>query len=112
MRNLHSITTSQAAIAVLFRVINRYVGNLPPMLWACGHRRARAGPPVAKIRNTSPYWRGGSSPERRCLVLADSFAVHAQSATRRPKISMAFGSAGRCSHFGRGNALGTSRLMS
>jgi hypothetical protein len=31
MCNLYSITTSQAAIIALFRVINRYVGNLPPM---------------------------------------------------------------------------------
>jgi putative SOS response-associated peptidase YedK len=31
MCNLYSITTNQAAIAALFRVINRYVGNLPPM---------------------------------------------------------------------------------
>ncbi len=29
--NLYSITTNQAAIAALFRVNNRYVGNLPPM---------------------------------------------------------------------------------
>ena len=29
--NLYSIITNQAAIAALFRVINRYVGNLPPM---------------------------------------------------------------------------------
>jgi putative SOS response-associated peptidase YedK len=29
--NLYSITTKQAAIAALFRVVNRYVGNLPPM---------------------------------------------------------------------------------
>src|ERR1700745_2239335 len=29
--SLYSITTNQAAIAALFRVINRYVGNLPPM---------------------------------------------------------------------------------
>jgi hypothetical protein len=27
----HSITTNQPAIIALFRVINRYVGNLPPM---------------------------------------------------------------------------------
>jgi len=26
-----SITTNQAAITALFRVMNRYVGNLPPM---------------------------------------------------------------------------------
>lgn len=29
--NLYSITTNQAAIAAPFRVMNRYVGNLPPM---------------------------------------------------------------------------------
>jgi putative SOS response-associated peptidase YedK len=29
--NLYSITTNQAAITALFRVISRYVGNLPPM---------------------------------------------------------------------------------
>src|SRR5271165_4646587 len=31
MCNLYSITTNQAAIAALFRVMNRYVGNLPLM---------------------------------------------------------------------------------
>ena len=31
MCNLYSVTTNQAAIIALFRVINRYVGNLPPM---------------------------------------------------------------------------------
>jgi putative SOS response-associated peptidase YedK len=31
MCNLYSITTSQAAIIALFRVVNRYVGNLAPM---------------------------------------------------------------------------------
>jgi hypothetical protein len=29
--NLYSITTNQAAMIALFRVINRYVGNLPAM---------------------------------------------------------------------------------
>ncbi len=29
--NLYSITTIQAAISALFRVVNRYVGNLVPM---------------------------------------------------------------------------------
>ena len=29
MCNLYSITTNQAAISALFRVLNRYVGNLP-----------------------------------------------------------------------------------
>ena len=31
MCNLYSITTNQEAICVLFRVVNRYVGNLAPM---------------------------------------------------------------------------------
>ena len=31
MCNLYSITTNQAAILALFRVANRYVGNLQPM---------------------------------------------------------------------------------
>ena len=31
MCNLYSITTNQAAIIALFRVVNRYVGNLAPM---------------------------------------------------------------------------------
>jgi hypothetical protein len=31
MCNLYSITTNQAAIIALFRVIKQYVGNLPPM---------------------------------------------------------------------------------
>lgn len=31
MRNLYSVTTNQEAIRALFRVVNRYVGNLAPM---------------------------------------------------------------------------------
>ena len=31
MCNLYSIITNQAAIIAHFHVINRYVGNLPPM---------------------------------------------------------------------------------
>jgi putative SOS response-associated peptidase YedK len=31
MSNFYSITTNQAAIIALFRVVNRYVGNLAPM---------------------------------------------------------------------------------
>jgi putative SOS response-associated peptidase YedK len=69
MCNLYSITTNQAAIIALFRVMNRYVGNLPPMpgvfpdypapvvrnsgndrelvmmRWGCRHRRPRAAHP-------------------------------------------------------------------
>ena len=31
MCNLYSIATNQAAMITLFRVMNHYVGNLPPM---------------------------------------------------------------------------------
>jgi putative SOS response-associated peptidase YedK len=31
MCNLYSITTNQAAISALFRIVNRYAGNLAPM---------------------------------------------------------------------------------
>ncbi len=101
MCNLYSITTNQAAIIALFRVMNRYVGNLPPMPGvfpdypaplvrnAGGERELimmrwgmppppRAGGPVTNIRNTaSPHWRGWLRPESRCLVPANSFAEYA-----------------------------------
>src|ERR1700720_4733603 len=99
--NLYSITTNQAAIIALFRVMNRYVGNLPPMPGvfpdypapvvrnAAGERELimirwgmpppRAGGfPVTNIRNTmSPHWRGWLKPENRCLIPANSFAEYA-----------------------------------
>jgi hypothetical protein len=39
MCDLYSITTNQAAIAALFRVVNRYVGNLAPTPWSGRSRR-------------------------------------------------------------------------
>ncbi|MBO4225302.1 SOS response-associated peptidase [Bradyrhizobium neotropicale] len=105
MCNLYSITTNQAAIIALFRVINRYVGNLPPMPGVfpdypapvvrntdTGREMAmmrwgmppppRAGQfPVTNIRNTSsPHWRAWLKPENRCLVPANSFAEYAPEA--------------------------------
>ena len=102
MCNLYSITTNQAAIAALFRVMNQYVGNLPPMpgvfpdypapivrnagteremvmmRWGMPPPPRTAGPPVTNIRNTSsPHWRGWLRPENRCLVPANSFAEYA-----------------------------------
>jgi hypothetical protein len=93
--NLYSITTKQAAIAALFRVVNRYVGNLPPMpgifpdypapvvrnsggeremtmmRWGMPPPPRTDGPPVTNIRNTfSPHWRGWLKPENRGLVRA------------------------------------------
>jgi hypothetical protein len=99
MCNLYSITTNQAAIAVLFRVVNRYVGNLAPMpgvfpdypapvvrnagnereltlmRWGMPPRPKFGGSPVTNIRNTSsPHWRGWLKPESRRLVPFNSFA--------------------------------------
>jgi putative SOS response-associated peptidase YedK len=86
MCNLYSITTNQAAIAALFRVVNRYVGNLAPMpgvfpdypapvvrntdtgreltmmRWGMPPPPKSPWPPVTNIRTpTSPHWRSGSS---------------------------------------------------
>jgi putative SOS response-associated peptidase YedK len=90
MCNLYSITTNQAAIIALFRVMNRYVGNLPPMpgvfpdypapvvrnagadrelammRWGMPPPPKFGGPPVTNIRNTSsPHWQGWLKPENR-----------------------------------------------
>jgi hypothetical protein len=102
MCNLYSITTNQAAIIALFRVVTRYVGNLAPMpgvfpdypapvvrntdtgrelsmmRWGMPPPPRTGGPPVTNIRNTSsPHWRGWLKPENRCLVPANSFAEYA-----------------------------------
>jgi putative SOS response-associated peptidase YedK len=102
MCNLYSITTNQAAIAALFRVMNQHVGNLPPMLgvfpdfpapvvrnagdarelammrWGMPPPPRAGGPPVTNIRNvSSPHWRCWLKPEHRCLVPANSFAEYA-----------------------------------
>jgi hypothetical protein len=47
MCNLYSVTTNQKAIRALFRVMNPYVGNLPPVsepfpIIRCPQRRSRA----------------------------------------------------------------------
>jgi putative SOS response-associated peptidase YedK len=100
--NLYSITTNQEAISRLFRVMNRYVGNLPAMSgvfpdypapvvrnagtereltmmrWGMPPPLRTGGPPVTNIRNTaSPHWRGWLKPENRCLVPANSFSEYA-----------------------------------
>ena len=102
MCNLYSITTNQAAVANLFRRMNRYVGNLQPMpgvfpdypapvirntnagsemvlmRWGMPPPPRTGGPPVTNIRNTSsPHWRMWLKPENRCLVPANSFAEYA-----------------------------------
>lgn len=99
MCNLYSITINQAAIIALFRVVNRYVGNLPPMPGVFPDYPAHVirntdngselvtmrwgmpsppRSPVTNIRSTSsPHWRGWLKPESRCLVPANSFAEYA-----------------------------------
>jgi putative SOS response-associated peptidase YedK len=102
MCNLYSISTNQAAIIALFRVINRYIGNLAPMpgvfpdypapvvrntdtgrelsmmRWGMPPPPRTGGPPVTNVRNTSsPHWRGWLKPENRCLVPANSFPEYA-----------------------------------
>jgi putative SOS response-associated peptidase YedK len=99
MCNLYSTTTNQAAILGLFRVINRYVGSLPPMpgvfpdypapvirnagderemvlmRWGMPPPPGTGGPPVTNIGKTSSaHWRGWLKPENRCLVPFNSFA--------------------------------------
>jgi hypothetical protein len=53
MCNLYSITTNQAAIIALFRVVNRYVGNLAPMP---GGLSRLAGAPVVETRTPEARW--------------------------------------------------------
>jgi putative SOS response-associated peptidase YedK len=110
MCNLYSITTNQAAIIALFRVVNRYVGNLPPMpgvfpdypapvvrntgaereltmmRWGMPPPPKFGGPPVTNIRNTSsPHWRGWLKPENRCMAPFNSFAEYAPEANPATK---------------------------
>jgi hypothetical protein len=47
MCNLYSITTSQVATRALFRVINRYIGNLAPMPGVFPDSRAAIEPRAA-----------------------------------------------------------------
>jgi hypothetical protein len=92
--NLYSITTNQPAIAALFGVMKRHVGNLPPvpgvfpdyaapvvhdylggreliiMRWGIPAPPQFGGAPVTNIRNTaSPHWRGWLKPKNRCPAI-------------------------------------------
>ena len=101
MCNLYSITTNQEAIARLFRVINCYVGNLPPMpgvftdypapvvrndqreremaMMRRACRRLHALRPSCHQhpQHVVSHWRGWLRPESRCLVPFNSFAEYA-----------------------------------
>jgi putative SOS response-associated peptidase YedK len=100
--NGRSPLSANQTIQRLFRAMNRYVGNLPPMTgvfpvypapvvrnasaeremalmrWGMPPPPRTGGPPVTNIRNTSsPHWRMWLKPENRCLVPANSFAEYA-----------------------------------
>src|SRR5664279_4387473 len=69
MCNLYSITTNQAAIIALFRVVNRYVGNLAPMPGVFPDYKA------PNIRNLkSKHWTRWLGAENRCVVPFNSFS--------------------------------------
>jgi hypothetical protein len=77
MCNLYSITTNQAASIALFRVINRYVGNLPSLPGVFPDYPA----PVIRNTDAAPKWRqcAGACRHRRAQVGRRS----PRSATRR-----------------------------
>jgi hypothetical protein len=68
MCNLYSITTNQEAIRALFRVTNRYVGNLPPMpvFSTIGSGDLQRGPLVTHTSYIVP-----SAKARACAILAE-----------------------------------------
>ncbi len=110
MCNLYSITTNQAAIIALFRVMNRYVGNLPPMpglfpgypapvvrnadgereltmmRWGMPPPPRTGGPPVTNISNTSSRT-GAPGSSRKTGASSRPIALPStrQSRTLRPK---------------------------
>jgi hypothetical protein len=53
MCNLLSITTNQAAIIALFRIVNRYIGNLPPMPGVFPDYPAPVQRPLPEMRSRS-----------------------------------------------------------
>jgi hypothetical protein len=111
MCNLYSITTNRAAIAALFRVMNRYVGNLPPMpgvfpdfpapvvrnagdereiilmRWGMPPPPRTGGAPITNIRHTSsPHWREQRGSAAVCL------RGHLDRVQGRPRHEIACGS--------------------
>lgn len=55
MCNLYSMTTNQEAIRNLFRVVNRYVGNLPPNTMQ-DFARLRSGRDIDLYRRPNLFW--------------------------------------------------------
>jgi hypothetical protein len=75
MCNLYGITTNQAAIIALFRVINRYdVGNLPPPFKGLARR-----PPLVSNRCPiyGPYSGSDGASDHLPVAVAQTFALMA-----------------------------------
>jgi hypothetical protein len=85
MCNLYSITTNQAAIAALFRVVNRYVGNLAPMPGVFPDY------PAPVVRNTDTEHRDDpnrrTSTRRAAAGIARASALHPNE--ERPQVWLA-----------------------
>jgi hypothetical protein len=64
MCNLYGITTDQAAIIALFRVVNRYVGNLPPMPGVFSDYPAPVKCPASRPTSATRHHRTGAGGER------------------------------------------------
>jgi hypothetical protein len=132
MCNLYSITTNQQAIIDLFRVINRYVGNLPPipgvfpdypapvirnteigtelatMRWGMPPPPKIGGAPVTNIRNTSSlHWRMWLKPENRCLV-PEVHEVRCEELLQHALVALFMPRASRSSRWWRGCSLSRS----
>jgi putative SOS response-associated peptidase YedK len=110
MSSLYSVTSKQATIISLFGVINRYVGNFPPMpgvlpdrpapvirntvagraltkmRWGMPPLSRVGGTPLTNINNaSSSCCSGWLKPENRCLVPANSFAEYVPTPNRDTK---------------------------
>jgi putative SOS response-associated peptidase YedK len=82
MCNLYSITTNQAAIIALFRVVNRYIGNLAPMPGVFPDYKA----PIVRA---GAYGRGLRQGQRYrpdfCMAVVDALSTSRRAVTQKPQ---------------------------
>jgi hypothetical protein len=67
MCNLYSITANQAAIVALFRIVNRYVGNLAPMPGVFSGLSGPGGPQHPSRQRTGDDVLGHAATAARAL---------------------------------------------
>src|SRR2546426_11076126 len=88
MCNLYSITTNQQAIRALFRVVNRYVGNLAPMpgVFPVGSRLLGRQPGRTSIgkRSRSAVGPLGHLAREQVLMAVRRWSVNAAFPTQQP----------------------------